>query len=122
MGVMIAMVQKNIRWQKKAQAMNLLDRWVDYSALLCLIVGFFVSLVAGSKVLSVLIVLLSGMVVGRNIYMRKHKLQMRFWYILAGFIIGLVVGSRFLTYKGVLVSFVIGIFIGHYIRKKRWLE
>ncbi len=114
-------------WYKKAQAMNLLDRWVDYSALLCLIVGLFISIVAGSKILSVLIVLLSGMVVGRSIYMRKHKLQMRFWYILSGFIVGLVVGfdfigNRFLTYKGVLVSFAIGAFLGHYIRKKRWLE
>jgi hypothetical protein len=110
------------QWSKKAQAMNLLDRWVDYVALLCLLLGFFISLVAGSKVLSVLIVLLSGMVVGRSIYMRKHKLQMRFWYILIGFIVGLVVGNRFLTYKGILVSFAIGAFLGHYIRKKRWLE
>lgn len=116
------MMKNKKQWYRKAQAMNLLDRWVDYCALLCLLVGLFISIIAGSKVLSVLIVLLSGMVVGRSIYMRKHKLQLRFWYILTGFIIGLVVGSRFLTYKGVLVSFAIGAFLGHYIRKKRWLE
>jgi len=106
----------------KKGVMNLLDRWVDYCALACLGLGFFMTLIAGSKVLSVLIVLLSGMVVGRSIYIRKHKLQMRFWYIISGLIVGLVAGSRFLSYKGVIVSFIIGAFIGHYIRKMRWLE
>jgi hypothetical protein len=107
------------RMRKKGYAMNLLDTWVDICALVLLVLGFFMTLVAGSKVLSVLIVGLSGMLVGRSIYMHKHKLQMRFWYVISGFIIGLVVGSRYLTYKGVLVTFVIGAFIGHYLRKKK---
>jgi hypothetical protein len=104
-------------WNKKG-VVNLLDRWVDYCALGCLALGFSISLVAGSKVLSIIILLLSGMLVGRSIYMHKHKLQLRFWYIVSGFVVGLVVGSRFLTYKEVIVIFCIGAFVGHYIRKR----
>ncbi len=109
-------------WDKKGYAMNLLDRWVDICAFGCLIIGFFIALVSGSKVLSVIIVLLSGAIIGKSIYVRQHKLQMRFWYIVSGLIIGLVIGSRYLTYKGVIVSFAIGAFIGHYIQKKHYLD
>jgi uncharacterized cupin superfamily protein len=107
---------------KKGYAMNLLDRWVDICAFALLAIGFFITLVAGSKILSVVVVFIAGGIVGRSIYMHNHKLQMRFWYMITGFIIGLVVGSRFLTYKGVIVTFVIGAFVGHYIRKKRILD
>jgi hypothetical protein len=104
--------------RKKGYAMNLLDSWIDICAVALLVIGFIMTFIAGSKVLSVVIVGLSGGLVGRSIYTHKHKLQMRFWYVVSGFIIGLTVGSRFLTYKAVIVTFIIGAFLGHYLRKK----
>ena len=101
----------------KKAAMNLIDNWVDYVAFGCLLLGIFFNIVAGSKVLSILIVLLSSMVIGRYIYLRKYKGQLRFWYPVIAFIIGLIVGSKFLSYKAVLLTFAIGAFIGYFIKK-----
>ena len=106
----------------KKAAMNLIDNWVDYVAFFSLIGGVLISFVSGSKVLSVIIVFLSGMIIGRWIYFRKYKHQLRFWYPLTGFLLGLIFGSRFLGYKSVLVTFIIGVCVGYYIKKHHILE
>ena len=106
----------------KKAALNLVDDWVDYVALFSLVGGLFLSFVAGSKVLAVLIDLLAGLIIGRWIYLRKYKHQLRFWYPLTGFIIGLIVGNRYLDYKGVIVSFVIGCVAGYYLKKNHLLD
>ncbi len=106
----------------KKAALNLVDNWVDYVAILSLIGGVIISFIAGSKVLSVIIVFISGLIIGRWIYFRKYKHHLRFWYPLTGFILGLIFGSRFLSYKAVLVTFVIGTFVGYYIKKQHILD
>lgn len=106
----------------KKAALNLIDTWVDYVALFSLITGVLISFIAGSKVLSLVIVFISGLIVGRWIYFRKYKHQLRFWYPLTGFVLGLIFGSRFLSYKGVLVTFIVATCIGYYLKKNHVLE
>lgn len=113
--------EKKIQMGKKA-ALNLVDDWVDYVALFSLIGGVLISFKAESKVLSIIIVFISGLIIGRWIYFRKYKHQLRFWYPLTGFVIGLIFGSRFLTYKVALVTFVIATYIGYYLKKNHVLD
>lgn len=104
-------------WKKGG--VNLVDNWVDYVALICLVSGFLLNFIASSKVLSILIVLISSMIIGRAIYYRKYKGKLRFWYIVIAFIIGLIVGSKFLSYKAVLLTFAVGAYLGYIIKKKQ---
>jgi uncharacterized membrane protein len=106
---------------KKAY-MNLVDNWVDYVALIFLLFGAAMTFIAGSKVLSILIVLISSMVVGRIIYTKKTGHKMRLWYMILAFLVGLIVGTRFLTYKAVIVTFIIGAVLGYYTKKHHYLD
>ncbi len=106
---------------KKAY-MNLVDNWVDYAAIVVLIIGAAIAFIAGSKVLTILIVLLCGMTIGRIYYFRRAGHQLRVWYLIGAFLIGLIIGTRFLTYKGVLVTFIIGAVMGYYIKKHHYLD
>ncbi len=106
---------------KKAY-MNLVDNWVDYVSLFLLILGAAMAFIAGSKVLTILIVLLSSMIVGRIIHLKKSGHQLRVWYMILAFIVGLIVGTRFLTYKAVIVIFIIGAVMGYYIKKHHFLD
>ena len=106
----------------KKGAMNLIDNWVEYVSFLFLILGAIMTFIAGSKVLSVLIVLLSSMIIGRAIYIRKYKHQMRFWFMAGAFLIGMIFGARYLSYKAVLVTFVIGTYIGYWLKKHHVLD
>ena len=106
----------------KKGAMNLIDNWVGYVSFLFLILGAIMTFIAGSKVLSVLIVLLSSMIIGRAIYIRKYKHQMRFWFMAGAFLIGMIFGARYLSYKAVLVTFVIGTYAGYWLKKQHVLD
>lgn len=106
---------------KKAY-MNLVDNWVDYVAIILLILGAAMAFIAGSKVLTILIVLLSSMVVGRIIYLKKTGHQLRLWCMIIAFLVGLIVGTRFLTYKAIIVTFVVGAVMGYYIKKHHYLD
>ncbi len=102
--------------------MNLIDNWVEYVSFFFLILGAIMTFISGSFVLSLLVVLLSSMIIGRTIYMRKYKHQLRFWFMAGAFLIGLIIGARFLTYKHVLVTFVIGTYIGYWLKKQHVLD
>lgn len=106
----------------KKGAMNLIDNWVEYVSFFFLILGAIMTFIAGSKVLSVLIVLLASMIIGRSLYIRKYKHQLRFWFMAGALLIGMVIGARFLTYKSVLVIFVIGTYIGYWLKKQHILD
>ena len=106
----------------KKAALNFIDNWVEYVSLLFLILGAIMTFIAGSKVLSVLVVFLSSMIIGRLVYVRKYKHQGRFWIMAIAFVIGMAIGSRFLSYKVVLVTFVIGAYAGYWIKKHHVLD
>ncbi len=106
----------------KKGAMNLIDNWVEYVSFLFLILGAIMTFIAGSKVLSVLIVLLSSMIIGRALYIRKYKHQMRFWFMAGAFLIGMIFGARYLSYKAVLVTFVLGTYMGYWLKKQHVLD
>lgn len=106
----------------KKAALNLIDNWVEYVSLLFLILGALITFIAGSKVLSVIVVFFSSMIIGRLLYIRKHKHQLRFWSMVGAFVIGMTIGARFLSYKAVLVAFVIGTYTGYWIKKQHILD
>ena len=105
-----------MRWNKNGW--NLVDHMFDYVAIGLLIFGFLLTMASGSKLLTYIIVYLCGLLVGRFLYMWNFQHKMRFWYPLIGFVIGLVLGARYGTFQGVMVSFVLGGIFGHYLQKK----
>jgi len=105
----------------KKGVISLVDHWVDYVALLVLVLGLVLAFFSGSLVITYIIIFICGMVIGRYIYYRQHKLKIRFYYPVIAFLIGFVAGTRFGTYKGVIFFFVLGAICGSYIHKKGWL-
>ena len=122
MGNILVLCGAKREMMNKKAYMNLIDNWVDYAAIVILILGAAIAFIAGSKILTILIVLLSGMSIGRIYYLKTSGHQLRVWYLIGAFVIGLVIGTRFLTYKGVLVTVVIGAVMGYYIKKHHYLD
>ena len=106
-----------MRFNKKGE-FTLLDHWVDYVALLILILGAVTAFASRSLVVTYLTILICGVIVGRMIYFRHYKLQIRFYYIIVAFIVGFTIGARFGSYKGIIFFFVVGAIAGRYIHKK----
>lgn len=108
--------------KNKKAAMNLIDNWVEYVSFGFLILGAVMSFVAGSKVLAVLVVFLSSLIIGRTLYIRKYKHQLRFWFMAGAFVLGMIIGTRYLDYKSIIVIFVIGAYVGYWIKKQHVLD
>ena len=105
----------------KRGAMSLVDHWVDYLALVVLILGAILAFAGGSLVVTYATIFICGLIIGRCIYKRQHRLKIRFYYPLIAFLIGYVVASRFGTYKGIIIWFVVGAVCGSYIHRKKWM-
>jgi hypothetical protein len=105
---------------KKAQ-ITFVDHWTDIVALLVLVLGLVLSFISGSLVLTYIVAFLCGMVVGRYLYHRQHRLQLRFFYIILAFIVGFALGARYGNFKVIIFLFVVGAITGNYIHKKKWL-
>ena len=105
---------------KKAQ-FTLVDHWVDVAALLVLILGLLLSFTSGSLVLTYLIAFLCGMIVGRYLHFRQHRLQLRFFYVVFAFVVGFALGARYGNFKVIIFLFVLGAITGNYIHKQKWL-
>ena len=66
--------------------------WAELFFFILLVIGFFLSLLAPSAVVSYLMIFALGMMAGRLIYERKNKIQFPYIMIIAGFVIGYLIG------------------------------
>lgn len=101
-------------WNKRG--VKLLTSWVELVTLAILIFGFILALLAGSAVMSYIIIFFCGMVTGRNFFIRRNRAKkLHYFVIIFGFIVGYVVGSYYGQYQVTLLMFIIGNILSYYL-------
>ena len=101
---------------------DLHKNWMEYSLLLTTLIGILIAVLAPSAVISYVISFLSGIFAGRLIYERKDKIQFPYFMIIAGFIIGYLIGVYYGNRRIVIVLFVIGAILSYKLYDKKILR
>ncbi len=105
----------------KKSTLNLIDYWVELYSSFLLVVGLLVSLLSDAAIVSYIVILLCGAVVGRVYIIRKKKVRLSFYVAVCGFFIGYLIGIA-LNDRGylpvVVVLFLAGIWAGKELQKK----
>lgn len=96
--------------------------WMEFFFVVVMILGLLIALTAPSAAMNYVIALLSGIFAGRLIYDRKTKLQFPYFVIIAGFVIGYMLGTYYGSKKVVIVLFVLGAVIGYKLYEKKILK
>jgi len=94
------------------------DDWAEVSGFILLVIGFFVALAAQSAAVSYLIILFVGMMGGRVWFRIKKNMKLAWVIILAGFLIGFVLGSLYGDNRMIILLYIIGIGASYYVHDK----
>lgn len=93
--------------------------WVEFAFLVVMIIGLIVSIAAPSAVISYMVIFVSGFIAGRFIYHRKKKFKAGHYIIMAGFLIGYLIGSYYGDRQVIIIMFFIGAVLSHYMYDKK---
>ena len=96
--------------------------WFELFFLALVVVGIFIALSAPSAVISYIIIFLSGIFAGRLIYERKNKMQFPYFMIIAGFVIGYLIGIYYGSRRVAIALFVIGAILSYKLFDKKILK
>lgn len=88
--------------------LNWHEDWVEILGLNFMIIGLLISLSTGSAFMNYLVILISGLLSGRIIYFRKHKLKLSVMIIIILFVLGYLLGSRHGSTTLTLLFFILG--------------
>lgn len=95
---------------------------MEFFFVVLMIIGILIALVAPSAVISYTIISISGIFAGRLIYERRHKIQLPYFMIIAGFVIGYLLGVYYGSRRIVIALFVIGAILGYKLYEKKIMK
>jgi len=95
-----------------------MDNWAELFALVLLVIGFFISVSAGSAVVLYILSILFGSAFGRWWYKFRNKLKVPAALVTIGALIGLTLGSVYGSRDIVVILFILG-FVGSYYLHER---
>ncbi len=104
------------------QGINIYEDWAEYLTLSVLIVGMVLSLLSDAAVITYIIGFLCGFFIGRLFRLRRYKIRFPFYMVVAGFIVGFVLGIWFRDRGSIVITLVVlaaGIYIGDVTHKKK---
>lgn len=96
--------------------------WMEFFFIVLMILGILVALASPSAVISYFIIFLVGMFAGRLIYERKNKIQLPYFLIIAGFVIGYLIGVYYGNRRLMIILFVIGTILSYKLYDKKILR
>ena len=96
--------------------------WMEFFFLAFMVIGLVVSLSAPSAAISYVIAFISGMFAGRLVYERKENIQLPYFLIIAGFVIGYLIGVYYGSRRIVVALFVLGSVISYKLYDKKILR
>ena len=96
--------------------------WFESFFLVLVVIGIVIALSAPSAIISYAIIFLSGIFAGRLIYERKNKTQFPYFMIIAGFVIGYLIGVYYGSRRVVIALFVIGTILSYKLYDKKILK
>ena len=96
--------------------------WMEFFFLALMIGGILIALASPSTFISYVIIFISGMFAGRLIYERKNKMQFPYIVIIAGFVIGYLIGIYYGSRRIAVALFVIGAILSYKLYDKKILK
>ena len=96
--------------------------WMEFFFLVLMIIGVIIAISAPSAIISYVIIFVSGMFAGRLIYERKNKIQLPYFMIIAGFVIGYLIGVYYGSKRVVIILFVLGAILSYKLYDKKILR
>ena len=102
-----------------------LDIWGETGTGIFLIIGLIVCLLIDSAIVSFIVILVCGIMVGRLYHIRKHRIGFPFFFITFGYLLGYILGNL-ITRRGhwfvIIIFFSIGCYIGDYIMHRKFFK
>ena len=99
------------------------EYWPEIFFFILLVIGFVLSIMLGysapSAVISYITILLCGIMAGRLIFEREHKMKFPYFLIIIGFLIGYLIGAMYGDKRVMIILFIIGGFLGFYLTKNK---
>ena len=96
--------------------------WAEFFFFVLMVIGFIISMIAPSAVISYIVIFLSGMIGGRLLYHRRKKLTFPYYLIIIGFLIGYVIGTYYGSRKVVIILFILGVLFSYHLHKKGYIR
>lgn len=96
--------------------------WIEFLFLMLIIIGVIMALSAPSAFISYFVIFLSGMFAGRLLYERKNKIKFPYFMVIAGFVIGYLIGVYYGSREIVITLFVIGAILSYKLYDKKILR
>jgi 4-hydroxybenzoate polyprenyltransferase len=103
---------------------NLQEDWVEWLALVFLLLGFLISLMTSSFLLNIIVIILSGLIVGRSFYIIKHSSGVfPFIVVTLGFLLGYLVGGFVHGYSklAIIILFLISAIVSYQLHRRKIL-
>ena len=100
----------------------LFKSWAEFFFFVLMVIGFIIALFAPSAIISYTVIFLSGMIAGRLLYDRKHKMTFPYYIIIVGFLIGYLLGTYYGSRKIVIILFVLGALFSYHLCNKGYLK
>jgi len=102
--------------------LNLYENWVEISAFVLLVLGFFLATALGSAFVGYIIILLCGAIAGRVLFKIKHPLKFPWLLITIGFLLGFVLGSFYGNKLIIAIFYIIGIFASYFAHEEGYIK
>lgn len=96
--------------------------WMEFFFVVLMILGIIVALASPSAVISYLIIFFVGIFAGRLIYERRKNIQLPYFLIIAGFVIGYLIGVYYGNRRLMIILFVLGSIISYKLYDKKILR
>ena len=94
------------------------SRWVEYTFLTLIIIGFIISINLKSVLIIYIVAYLAGIHCGILTYYNiKKRLTFPMWFIIIGFLLGYLIGGYEANKLTIILLFVLGMINGHMLFK-----
>jgi len=97
-------------------------KWVELAFFILIILGFIFSILTRNLVLSYSLIFVAGMGSGRLLFERKNKLQLPYYLMIIGFLIGYILGAFYGNRNVMIILFILGSFISYYLHDKGYIQ
>src|SRR3989338_2071422 len=96
--------------------------WMEFFFFVLMVIGILIALAVPSAFISYIIIFLAGMFAGRLIYERKHRIQLPYFLIIAGFVIGYLIGAYYGSRRMIIILFVLGAVLSYRLYNMKILK
>ena len=98
------------------------ENWPEFIATVVLVIGFIISLSLHSAFMSYVTILLCGGMFGRFWYGLDNEKKFSWLIVITGFLIGFLLGEYYASKRAIILLFVIGVVISHYLHAKGYVK